>query len=97
MNCWNGFFQHPSSMSLGEQLVLESGEGAIAYWGPTGVSTSTGQQPLAVRFYEELFDSPTFGAAILTTKRTVDLGGDATRRVYLDTWTLLGDPELRVR
>ena len=69
----------------------------LSYWGPTGVSVNRGQQPLAVRFYEELFDSPTFGAAILTAKRSADLGTDAHRRVYLDTWTLLGDPELRVR
>ncbi len=70
MNCLNGFFHHVATPSLAEVLVLEPTGGAIAYWGPTGVSTNLRQKLLAESFYRHLF-SPggrTVGEAIRLAK-----------------------------
>ncbi len=93
MNCLNGYFQHTSSPSLGEALVLLPG-GGVAYWGPSAVTTHLRQENLAQRFYHHLFapESTTLGRAIREAKS--DLSSDPANRGLLDTWILLGDPGL---
>jgi len=97
MNCWNGFFQHPLTPSLGEALLLAPDRGAIAYFGPSAVTTTIGQQALAEELAARLFAAPRtrLGEAILAAERA--LAGDPAVADVLATWTLLGDPALIVR
>ncbi len=94
MNCLNGFFHHVGSPSLGEALLLEPGGGAVAYWGPTAVTSNLKQQALAESFYRHFFDadSSALGGAIRAAKE--NLAEDPGNRPILDTWILLGDPAL---
>ena len=95
MNCLNGYFHHTGSPSLGESLLLEPSGGAIAYWGPTAVTSNLKQQALAESFYRHLFGpgTETLGDAIRHAKR--EMAGDPKYRTLLDTWILIGDPALR--
>ena len=97
MNCLNGYFHHVGSPSLGEALLLELGGGAIAYWGPTAITSNLKQQALAESFYEHLFDpgTETLGEAIRSAMR--EMAEDPKHRALLDTWVLLGDPASRIR
>lgn len=92
LNCLNAFFHHPSSPALGERLVTDGG--AIAYWGPTAVTSNIRQQALAVQFYKALTSGTanTLGEAILQAK--TQLQGDPAVRAVIETWVLLGDPTL---
>ena len=102
MNCFNSFFHHLGSPALGEVLVLEPSGGAIAYWGPTGVSSNLQQKELAESFYSHLFEpllNPgqwmTVGQAIRFAK--VELAEDPKNHQVITTWILLGDPALKLR
>ncbi len=98
MNCLNGYFHHVGATpALGECLLLEPAGGAIAYWGPTAITSNLRQQALAERFYRYLFQpkTETVRRAILLAQR--DLAEDSRNREVLDTWILLGDPALRLR
>ncbi|MEM7167534.1 MAG: C25 family cysteine peptidase [Planctomycetota bacterium] len=98
MNCLNGYLLHPLTPSLGEALLLAPQGGAVAYWGPTAVTGSLGQQRLATAFFELLHEGQhgvTLGEVIRAAKR--QLGNDSQDRRHLDTWILLGDPMTRLR
>ena len=96
MNCLNGFFHHIATPALGEALVLEPEAGAIAYWGPTGVTSHLGQQELAEQFYRALFTpgTETVGQAIRSAQASI--AADRVLRTHVATWVLLGDPALRL-
>ena len=97
MNCLNGFFHHPSGQSLGEALLLDPSGGAVAYWGPTSLTSSLRQQLLARAFYATVFTAGevTLGEAIQEAQRKV--GADPENRDLIETWVLLGDPGIRLR
>ena len=96
MNCLNGFFHHVATPALGEALLLDPDGGAIAYWGPTGVTSHLGQEELARELYLALFapGTETLGQAIRSAQAVV--AEDPARRTHAATWVLLGDPALRV-
>jgi hypothetical protein len=91
-NCLNNYFHDPLLASLGESLVDASGGGAVAVWGSSGITTTGGQQVMTLELYRQLFGAghPTIGDAARQAKAAVS--GDHRR-----TWTLLGDPLIRVR
>ncbi len=97
MNCLNGFFQHPLTPSLGEALVLSPDGGAIAYFGPSAITSTLAQQALAEELHARLllFPGSRIGDAIRDA-RTALTGTPGVEDV-LATWLLLGDPALRVR
>lgn len=95
MNCLNGFFQLPGGPSLGEALVVAPDRGAIAYWGPTSVTSHRLQGELAAEFYRHWGAprggrTPRLGDAIRSAKTA--LADDAEFIDVLETWVLLGDP-----
>ncbi|MFN0058430.1 MAG: C25 family cysteine peptidase, partial [Planctomycetota bacterium] len=94
MDCLNAFFHHPDSPSLGEALVLSPAGGAIAFWGPSSVTSHLRQQELADQFYRSLQDPAiaTLGAAVRAALRAA--ARDPAHRDVVKTWVLLGDPDL---
>jgi hypothetical protein len=92
MTCFNGFFQDAYSDSLAEALMKSPG-GAVAVWASTTLTEPEGQNVIDQEFYRLLFAAP---AATL---------GDAARAAKLVTsdadvrrsWTLFGDPAMRLR
>lgn len=96
LTCMNGYFvdPNPASESLSEFLVRYPNGGAVAAWSSTGLTTPDLQEVMATRFYTKLTDgtTPRFGDLIRDAKSVV-VGG---RDVRL-SWSLLGDPMLKVR
>ncbi len=102
MNCLNGYFLHRETPSLGEALLLEPDAGAVAYWGPTAITSHLAQQQLALEFYERLYSAPgvTLGEAIRTAEKALAGTQQTSKeswRTHLETWILFGDPMTRVR
>jgi len=95
--CLDGFFLHPEQDSLAEQLLLKADGGIIGGVVPTGLSFPPNQRELAQRFVSVLFASPapTVGEALMQAKQTMPSREPADREV-IETFTLLGDPALRL-
>ncbi len=95
--CLDGFFLHPQQDSLAEQLLLKKDGGIIAGLVPTGLSLPYNQRKLVTAFFSALFAShtPTVGEAILQAKQSMPVPDEADGEV-IETFTLLGDPALRL-
>jgi len=92
MTCFNGYFQDAYNDSLSEALLKAPG-GAVAVWASTALTESAGQNVINPEFYRMLFGAQpaTLGDEARMAKLvTTDL--DVRR-----TWTLFGDPALRLR
>jgi hypothetical protein len=92
MTCFNGFFQDAWSDSLSEALLKSQG-GAVAVWASTTLTEPEGQNAIDQEFYRQLFGAhpATLGDAARAAK-LVTTDADVSR-----TWTLFGDPAMRLR
>ncbi len=95
MTCFTGAFQRPEP-TLDEELLKLSGGGAVAVWGATGLGVSTGHDRLDDGFFRAVFSDTvsTVGQAALSGKLALAASGQHLD--LLDTFTLLGDPALRL-
>jgi hypothetical protein len=92
MTCLNGIFQDAVNESLSEALLKSQG-GAVAVWASSGFTEPTGQITVDQEFYRLIFAAQpaTLGDASRAAKATT---GDADVR---RTWTLFGDPAMKIR
>jgi len=97
MTCLDGYFHHPQVNCLAEELLLAEGKGALAVFAPTSEALPGDQDVLARALFEALFagDDPTLGEAIMRAKRSLPDGGRGYEDL-IETYTLLGDPALRL-
>jgi hypothetical protein len=95
--CLNGFFVHPySDDTMAEILVRQADGGAIAAWSPTALGAPNEQAILFEVFFNALFgDAPTLGDAIAQAQAAAYRQG--VSRELIETFTLFGDPALRLR
>lgn len=93
MTCLNGYFTEPTANGLAEQLVLVPGGGAVAVWSSTTMTAPEEHTALNVEFYRQVFANPgmRLGDAVRAAKTVVT--ETDTRR----SWSLVGDPSMRVR
>jgi hypothetical protein len=93
MNCLNAYFIDPALDSLGERLLRADRGGACAVWASSGQCEPLEQTALNQEFYRQLFGATpaTVGEAAARAKSAV-ANSDIRR-----TWTLLGDPAMRLR
>ncbi len=94
MTCFTGAFHRPEP-TLDEALVTRPDAGAVAAWGPTGLSIATGHQRLSAGFFRAVFSDTvaTVGEAALAGKLNLARGGLFLD--LIDTYSLLGDPATR--
>jgi hypothetical protein len=95
LTCAVNRFEIPGYASLGEELVLQPGGGAIAAWAPTGLSLDAAAVQLDESLFKVVFRSnePVLGDAV---RRSLQGNGGIPpfmRRIY----NLLGDGALRLR
>lgn len=95
MACFTGAFQRPEPTLDAGLLTMHNG-GAAATWGPTGLGMATGHHHLAAGFLQAVFNDTvsTVGEAALAGKLSLAAAGQHLD--LLDTFTLLGDPALRL-
>ena len=86
VSCATAPFDHPSSGSLGEALVLGPGRGAVAY---IGASVRLVNPPrVSPLFVEALVEEETLGDALVSAKRRIGLTSISS------LYNLIGDPAL---
>ena len=97
MNCLNSYFYYndEEDKGLAEKLVLNPTGGAIAFWGSTSFTTPNAQNPFQTAFYNEMLSNDlTLGEAIKRAKIT---GGANGSSEVVNSWTLIGDPLLKIK
>jgi len=98
LTCLSGFFQHPTTVSLGETLLRAPNGGAAAVIAPSSASTLDQQKVLADGLAEMLSspDVKTIGDALLGAQSHLVDAAAGTNEILL-TYNLLGDPAMRIR
>ncbi len=95
LTCFNGLFIRPNADSLSEVLLKSTNGGAVATWASSASTTPDYQLTMGTRFYNRI------GAANPSFTRIGDFVRDAKTTIggsdVAYSWTLLGDPALRVR
>lgn len=94
--CQVQFFQYLFGPSVNESLLLKPGGGAVAAFGPAGITDAPLQAALYERLYDELLRGRVaLGEAIRRAKaRAVE--EDPRSVPVVEGWNLLGDPSLTV-
>jgi hypothetical protein len=95
MTCFTGAFHRPEPTLDAGLLTLKSG-GVVAAWGATGLGVGAGHSSLADGFFRTVFSGTvsTVGQAALAGKLSLAAAGQNLD--LLDTFTLSGDPALRL-
>jgi hypothetical protein len=93
--CFAQWFQNAYGPSINEALLLVERGGALAAFGPAGVTDPALQHSLFDRVYKKLLtDKLSLGEAIRRAKAEAITENPALRPV-VEGWNLLGDPALR--
>jgi hypothetical protein len=97
LNCLNGWFASPDAYSLGEALVVDPDRGAIGVFASSGYGYAWEQNMMATALLQRLSQGgrPTLGELCTGSKVQAYLDGASTD--LLKTYTLLGDPALRLK
>ena len=97
MTCLVGYFHHPQVTSMGEALLFNDSGGVVGALVPTSESLATDQSELASNIFTHLFgDAGTVGEAIMLGKQDLSAERDLMQDL-IETFTLLGDPALRLQ
>ena len=101
MTCLDGYWIHPgaggnAAHSLIEEIIRANGKGAVGAFSPTGLGVSTGHDALHRGFYIGLFQDGAreLGAAGLAAK--LELYASGRHFDLLHTFTVFGDPAMRI-
>jgi hypothetical protein len=94
--CEAQWFQYLFGPSINEALLLVDGGGALASFGPAGITEPALQRELFSRVYRNFFAGRmTLGEAIRQAK-VETLAANPAARAVVEGWNLLGDPALRI-
>ena len=96
LSCLVGRYEAPAVDSLGELLLRRANGGAVAVWGPSGLSRNNPATELGAAFYRAILENGagTLGLAVLQARRS--LLDNVFSRDTLAVYNLLGDPALRI-
>jgi len=97
LTCLNGGYHYLNNESFAEVLTKSNNRGAVAAWASTGQTLPNIQERMALRFYLKIGEGtiPRLGDLIKDAKSvlTIQDGGADVRR----SWSLIGDPMLKMR
>ncbi len=98
VTCLSGFFEHPTTVSLGETLVRQADGGAVAALVPSSAAVLTDQRLLADGLAKALANPAprTLGDIVLEAQQSLPQQEGGVRDILL-TFNLLGDPSLIIQ
>ncbi len=95
LTCVAGRFEYPGLDSVSEAMVKARDGGAVTLWAPTSPSMSGAALGLNTDYFDHLFEpGQRVGDAVLEAIRAA---GPSTLSFLLETYTLMGDPAVRVQ
>ncbi|MEO8500204.1 MAG: C25 family cysteine peptidase, partial [Vicinamibacteria bacterium] len=93
--CLSSDYRYFYGPAVSEAMVLTPMGGAVASFGPTGLSLPTLQREIFLRLYPKVMAGMSLGDAVREAK-TEMLAAHPTEREFLHGWVLLGDPDVRL-
>ena len=104
LTCLDGYWIHPGGLSpslpasgLMEDMLRATNKGAVATFSPTGLGVATGHEELWRGFYQALFKDSIWNLGEATLAAKLRLFASGANYDLLHTFTLFGDPALRVK
>ncbi len=96
LSCLIGRYEAPGVQSMGELLLQRPAGGAVAVWGPSGLSRNHPAAELGAAFYDAILrqGAGTLGLAVQQARAA--LPADTFTRDTSAIYNLLGDPALRL-
>ena len=96
LTCAAANFSMPGYDALGEALVLKRDGGAIAVWGPTGLSLNSEAKQFGDAFFNQTIrlDRRVLGESVFEAYQHY---GANRYRFMLDIYSILGDPALQMK
>jgi hypothetical protein len=94
-DCNSSWFADLWGNSVSEELLLTPDGGAVATFGPVGITSPAAQRMMYESFYPELYGGQTLGEIIVAAKRSAAPKHPAAHDV-IEGFALLGDPALRL-
>lgn len=91
MTCMNGYNHNPYGLSLSESLLLNQTGGSAAVWASTGTTLPDSYGAITREILRSLVSGATLGQAHRQAKLSI------TNYEVRQTWTLFGDPSMRLR
>lgn len=95
MTCVSSRFAAPGFSSLGEAMLIDE-EGAIAVWGPSGLSINEQATPLMHELFAQLSGGQETRIGRMVDNAFAVLEGSEHAREMMAIYHLFGDPALRV-
>ena len=100
MTCLDGYYIHPFAYdSMADTFLNNAGGGAVASWASTGMGLPSGHAILSKGLFEAVFkdNNSILGSAINQAKLSLFLQSGSAYNDLLQTYTLFGDPALRLK
>jgi hypothetical protein len=97
MTCSNGYFTHPTSNGLAEELALAPHKGAIAAFSPTGLSLDSAAHLFHKALVAQLESARHHRIGDLVLDAQADYTQTGAFPELLSIYLLFGDPALRIR
>lgn len=91
MTCMNGYSHNPYNLSMSESLLLNQNGGAAAVWASSGTTLPDSYGPITRELHRSLVAGATLGQAHRQAKLAI------TNYEVRQTWTLFGDPSMKLR
>ncbi|MGB8330579.1 MAG: C25 family cysteine peptidase [Polyangiales bacterium] len=95
MTCLSSRFEVPGLVSLGEAMLIDE-QGAVAVWGPSGISINEQASLLAKQLLRELSAGSETRLGPMVTHSLSVVAGLEFGRDMMEIYHLFGDPALRV-
>lgn len=92
--CLDGYWSHPATPSLVEDLVLGPDRGAVAAFSPTGLGLVTGHDLLWRGLYDAIYQNGLRRLGPATDLAKLRLWATGQHLDLVDTYTVFGDPAL---
>lgn len=96
MDCLDGYWSHPTSRSLSVRMLTLADAGVPAAFSPTGLGVATGHDALHRGFYDATYGNGNWMLGPATYSAKVALFNSGDNYDLLNTFTLFGDPAMRV-
>lgn len=97
MTCLDGYWLHRASVaSLAEDFIRTADNGAVATFSPTGLGVASGHDRLWAGFYDAVFQDGATRLSQVALAAKLEIYASGLNYDLLHTYTIFGDPALRL-
>jgi hypothetical protein len=97
LDCFNGFFSHPSQYSLGELFVITPEKGAIGSFAPSGTGYPWEHDLLGKALFSAVFQKGDRILGSFTTRAKIQAYAKGATGDIVKCYSLMGDPASRLK